>query len=122
MKVLIIDTSSILFGASNKIDVFSAARFAFPDYKLEVSEGVIAELKGIRGSKRKEKADAGIALMMLGKSEVEVYKDNGRVDIWIVRRAKQVNAFVCTNDMNLKRVLKKDKIKTFSMSRDGRIK
>lgn len=122
MKVLILDTSSILFAASNKIDIFSVARYSFPDYQIEVSEGIVAELKSMRGSSRKEKAYAGIALAMMRKSSIEIYKNNGKADIWIVKRAEEVGACVCTNDVNLKRYLKRDKIKVFSISRDGKIK
>ncbi len=122
MKALILDTSSILFAASNKIDIFEVARYSFPGCSLEVSDGIIAELKGMRGSTRKEKVYAGIALKMLDKSGIEVYKDNGKVDIWIVKRAQQSGAAVCTNDVNLKRYLKRSKVKVFSISRDGRIK
>lgn len=122
MKVLLLDTSSILFGIENTVDIFDVLGYEFPQTRVEISEGILQELRSMSGSKRKEKGSSGIALALIKKNNININKDNGRVDAWIIRRAKEIGALVCTNDMVLKRLLKKDGIRSISVSRDGRIR
>ncbi len=122
MKVLLLDTSSMLFGIENKIDVFDALRYSFAEFRIEISTGIVQELKSMAGSRRKEKGSAAMALALIKKHNINIYTDNGKVDSWILRRAVEVNALVCTNDIVLKRLLKKDGVRSVSISRDGKIR
>jgi rRNA-processing protein FCF1 len=118
MHRLILDTSSILFAISRKVDVFSAAEEQL-DAVAIVSSGVLRELKGIASGRTKESSAARIALEMIGARRVEVVKDDGKVDLWVLRAGSAPGVYVCTNDIKLKRELRARGKRALSVSENG---
>lgn len=119
MKEILLDTSSIIFGLSNKIDTFQILKESFPTYKIAIPYGVIRELKRFAKGKKKERLQAKIGLALLGKYKIKVVKSNEYVDDWIFKNASNTDVIVCTNDVELKHRLKETGAKTISISRSG---
>ena len=122
MPFIIVDTSSIIFGLSNKKDVFEAVRNHQRAYSPIISEGIIRELKLIRERHEKYSKFAGAALLLISMAHVEITKDSSSVDEWIKKEAVGKGYAVCTNDTALKRSLKTAKIRVFSMTRSGTLR
>lgn len=122
MHYLILDTSSIIFSLTNNKDPFQAAREKPPYYFPVVSEGILRELQAIKARHEKFSKYASAALLLIPLSNVEIVKDMSPVDGWIASYAKKAGYAVCTNDIALKKVLKKAKIRAFSMTRSGTLR
>ena len=120
MDAIIVDTSSILFGLSKRIDVFEKIEEQL-DLSPIVSEGVVRELRMISEGKKAQGMQAKAAMLMIENHDVEVRKGDEYVDKWIIRNAKEFGS-VCTNDSALKRKLKAMGVQTYSLSMDGRLR
>lgn len=117
MNGIIVDTSSILFGLSNRNDVFSRIKEQL-NLSPVISEGVVRELDLIAKSKKSGRKYARIAIALIDQHKIKTEKDSLYVDKWILKNAKKVGS-VCTNDTKLKRELRSRGIATYSISRDG---
>ncbi len=119
MRYIVIDTSSIIFGLSNGKDAFKAANESADGYVPIISKGIINELKEIseRGSKFSKFANT--ALLLIIEWRIDIVNNQSAVDDWIAEAAKKEGYAVCTNDMELKRALKKARIRVFSITRSG---
>jgi rRNA-processing protein FCF1 len=117
MNGIIIDTSSILFALSNKVDIFKAVEEQSPLEAL-VSEGVIKELAGIAGSSKSNSKYAGVALELIKRYQIKIERNSNYVDKWILGAAKRYMN-VCTNDTRLKKALRVKGITVYSISRNG---
>ena len=122
MQYIIMDTSSIIFSLTSKRDPFQAVRDTPPYYIPMVSEGMLRELQSIRARREKYSKYAAAALLLIPLSNVEIVKDMSSVDAWIMGYAKKTGSAVCTNDIALKKALKKAKIRAFSMTRSGTLR
>jgi rRNA-processing protein FCF1 len=122
MKRIIVDTSSILFGLSNKIDVFEKMDEKFHGYKIVLPSGVIDELEGIGRGMRKESVNARYALKMLKGKDVEIVQSGYEVDGWILKNAAAMGCEVCTNDADLRRRLKIAKVRAVSLGLGGSLR
>ena len=118
MHRLILDTSSIIFAASRKVDVFRSVEEQLGAAPV-VSSGVMRELNGIAMGRTKEGRSARVALEMMKCHGVEVVKDDGDVDKWVFRVGRAPSVYVCTNDINLKRALRKEGKRALSVSENG---
>ncbi len=117
MNSIIVDTSSILFALSNKVDIFMAIKEQ-SSQEAVLSQGVIKELTGIAASSKSKSKYARVALELIKKYGIKIEKDSGYVDKWILSYAnKHIN--VCTNDTKLKKALRGRGIIVYSVSRDG---
>ncbi len=105
---VIIDTSSILFGISNKKDAIDAAHAMFPSYPIIISEGVLRELGGISHNEGKRGKSAKTALELIRRKykNIKVYDNNTNVDEWILGKAQSSDCIVITNDSALCKKLK----------------
>ena len=121
MQRLILDTSSIVYAFSNKIDIFEAIEDRLEALPV-ISSGVVSELKMLASTKRKEGRAARIALEILKKHKVEVVKDDRKVDAWVLSAGSKVDVYVCTNDILLKRALRSRGKQPLSVSEDGSIR
>ena len=120
MKIIFIDTSSILFGFSNKRDVFESARARFPGYKQVISLGVLAELSIIAGNRGKKGECARLALQAIKYKNVYVEDIVGSVDRWIFSRSLGTpGSIAVTNDTELHRKLRSAGVACFKLSRNG---
>jgi rRNA-processing protein FCF1 len=120
MSGIIVDTSSILFGLSKKIDVFESIEGQLA-LKPVISKGVLRELLSISQKKGAYRKYAAAALALIEKRKPEIDGDTGYVDGWIASSARKYGS-VCTNDTKLKRILNAVGIKTYSIAIGGKLK
>ncbi len=120
MGSIIVDTSSILFGLSKKVDVFESIEGQL-SLKPVISRGVLRELSSISQKKGTYRKHAAAALALIEKHKPEIDKDTGYVDGWVASSAHKYGS-VCTNDMKLKRILKAVGIKAYSIAVGGTLK
>ena len=122
MKVIILDTSSIIFGLSNRIDTFQRLKESFPTYRITIPYGVVRELKRIANGKKKEKLQARIGLGLIKEHAISVVSGREYVDTWIIKHSGSSDTIICTNDVELKQKLKGMGSKTISISRSGMLR
>lgn len=120
MDSIIVDTSSILFAFSNKIDIFKEIETQL-SLKPVISQGVVNELNRMASSNKEEKKYAKVALTLIESREISTEKESGYVDRWILESAKKFGS-VCTNDIKLKRSLKEKGINVYSVSIGGKLR
>ncbi len=117
---IIIDTSSILFALSKKIDIFDSVHTELEMEPL-VSRGVLNELSRMsKGSSRKAK-DAKVALAMIKKHLVDVSPDTTYVDSWILSQSGSGLA-ICTNDTELRKNLRSKGAMVYTLSEGGKFR
>ncbi len=121
MRCIIVDTSSILFGFSNHIDVFEKIGEMFPSCEIIISRGIVGELEGL-GKARRQGAYAKVALAAIESHKLEISKSSVYVDEWIASESARRRCLVCTNDVGLKARLRKAGVSVVSLSRSGRLR
>lgn len=123
MKYLILDTSSIIFGLSNKINVFDSVNNQLPGYRILISKGVERELEKMGKGRSKYGKYAKVAIHLLkASSNIDRAEDTRFVDAWILKDSVALKAAVCTNDTKLKKALRAKGITAYSISRSGILK
>ena len=122
MECVIVDTSSIIFGISNSIDVFEKISEMLPGCVMLISNGVQRELKGIGLGKGRNSKYARISLELIGKKKLTVRRDDGNVDAWILKETASGKCAVCTNDTKLRRSLRQNGAKVLTLGMDGRLR
>ena len=121
-KFVIVDTSSIIFGLSKKHDVFSALEEHFPGYSLLIPQGIMNEIKGIASGNGRYAKYAKAALEVIKRNnKIEVSRSMSYPDSWILASSSKAEA-VCTNDMALKRELRKKGAQVLSMAINGKLR
>ncbi|MGC8699633.1 MAG: PIN domain-containing protein [Candidatus Micrarchaeia archaeon] len=113
-----VDTSSILFGYENKIDIFDVLKLM--GYRPIISEGVIMELEKMASSSSRKRGYAKLALEKIKKKDIGLEESKEYVDDWLKKKAMEMP--VCTNDTKLKRALKEKGAKVFTLARNGKIR
>lgn len=112
MKQIIIDTNFLLIPAQFRVDIFSEIdRLMHEPYELCILEGTIDELNKITEKQSgKDKKAAALALKLLASKKVKHLKTekNLNIDKLIVEQAKNPDSIIATQDMALKRVLKRN--------------
>ncbi|MCL5101883.1 MAG: hypothetical protein M1544_00800 [Candidatus Marsarchaeota archaeon] len=120
---VIIDTSSMLFAMENRKSAVDEVERKFSGLKILVSAGLIGELAGIGSGSGKRAARARSCIDILKLKNVEVDKNKGNVDRWILRRAKENDVYcVVTNDTELFNKLRYKHVAVFKLSRSGMLK
>jgi rRNA-processing protein FCF1 len=117
MDGIIVDTSSILFAFSNRVDIFRRVKLQLGLAPV-VSEGVIRELKAKAQGGGRSRAYARLALDLIKNYGINVDKDSGYVDRWIIASSKRYGS-VCTNDTKLRRALRNSGSAVYTISRSG---
>lgn len=120
MDHIIVDTSSILFGLSNRIDVFKKVGEQF-GLSPVISKGVFNELTALSKSRKSTSKYAKVALSLIDRYQIKMDENDIYVDKWILSAAKAYGK-VCTNDTKLKTALRARGITVYSISRDGILK
>ena len=121
-KFIIVDTSSIIFGLSKKHDVFSALEERFPGYPLLISQGIMNEINGIAGGNGRYAKYAKAALEIINRNKrIEISRSMVYPDSWILANFSKAKA-VCTNDIALKRELRKKGAAVLSMAINGKLR
>lgn len=115
MKHIIIDTNFLLIPAQFKVDIFSEIdRIIEEPYELCIVDKTIDELEKLRTTESgRDKRAAGLALQLIKAKGIRHLKTekNLNTDKLIVELAKSPDFVVATQDMALKRVLKKNNTK-----------
>ncbi len=120
MDFLIIDTSSIVFGFSNKKDVFEIAHSRFPAYGILISAGILGELSKIARNRGGKGSGAKTAIESLKFKKVNVDNSTGSVDSWIYAKSQEYpHSVVITNDTELYKKLKTSNIKCLKLTKAG---
>ncbi len=123
MADLIIDTSALLFGISNRIDVIEAARRQIPGCRVLVSSAILGELSAIGRGRGRRGAMARAALAMLRSKKIDVVKEKRRVDDWILEFANcHRGTDVLTNDGKLTLRLRDSGATAYKLARSGALR
>ena len=122
MGCVIVDTSSILFGVSNNVDVFEKVSDAFPGSEIVISIGVLRELKGLSSGNGRNSRNAKVSLNLIAKKKLKVKRDNGIVDDWIRHESASGGCIVCTNDTKLRRALRQNGVNVLTLGRAGQLR
>ena len=117
-KKIIIDTSSIVFGISLKLDVFGIVAEALPDHEIAIASGTIRELERLKTSGKKNSKDAAASIFLIQSNHILQEKSEGNVDDWIVRYAERTGAKVCTNDTELRKRLRSKGLVAVTLSQN----
>jgi len=117
---IVIDTNSLIYAAKEKIDVITELeKMGFT--KIIVPNEVLKELEFIQTDKKQKGADknaAKLALQIIKFSKVDtVYLGSGHPDDKILEFAVAKNFSVLTNDKILKKRLKAESVKIFTISK-----
>ena len=88
MRYVIVDTSSILFGFSNRKSVFEAVR-AELGVSCLVSKGIISELNTISKRKGIRGGEARAALWELSLKKIKIEANSKYPDSWIRQRVTE---------------------------------
>ena len=121
MRVVLLDTSLMLDCVKMKIDVFAELEGLIEGaYEVRVPEGVIRELRAKARARGKRASEARVALALLAKRAV-VEKGGMNVDDWLLLRAKELGADVCTDDAKLRARLRKAGIGVVSVRGRSRL-
>lgn len=119
MKKIILDTNFLLIPAKFKVDIFSELdRICTFGCRLFIIDKTLDELNRIvREQKGKDKAAAKLALLLLKSKKVEVIatKGQGTVDERILNLEGLNGYAVATQDVMLKRKLKKKHIQIITL-------
>jgi rRNA-processing protein FCF1 len=112
MKQIIIDTNFLLIPSQFRVDIFSEIeRLMHEPYEICILEGTVDELNKIRmTASGKDKLGAALALKLIASKKIRHLKTekNLNIDKLIVEQAKNPECIVATQDMALKRILKRD--------------
>ncbi len=122
MQEVILDTSSMLFGIRNNKDAFQLVEEAFADAHIIVSRSIVKELEALAKTGKSEGREAKTALELMGKHNVVTVESTAYADSFIVDEARKRMCYVCTNDTELKKRLRAEGIRAFSIGRDGRLR
>ncbi len=119
MESIIVDTSAIVFAAQNGKDIFSSIEEGMPGCEIVVSTGIVEELERIAGSRSDNRKAAKLALGLITRHKIKMLKGGTDVDKWITDESSKRRWSVCTNDIGLKKELKKRKVEVLSASGNG---
>jgi len=116
MKTIILDTNFLLIPSQFKIDIFSEIdRICDFNYEIFILDKTIDEIKKIIKEQRgKHKKAAKIALALIERKRIKKIKTNEDLDVDSLL-LKQKNAIIATQDIELKRKLKKNRIKIITL-------
>jgi rRNA-processing protein FCF1 len=118
MRELILDTNFLLTPFQFKVDVFTELDHIIEGpYQMVSSTQVLRELKKISRNTGRSGAAARFALKLLeaNKERIKIIKSDKPVDDWVVEHSKEKKAIVATNDIKLKKRLKKYGIKVMGL-------
>jgi rRNA-processing protein FCF1 len=111
---IILDTNFLMAICQFKVDIFEKIKEAMPyKYKLYVCEGIIEELEKIKKiGNIKDKTAANVALELIKSKNINIIlKDEKNnihfVDDLLVELSEKNDFFIATQDMALKKRLKK---------------
>ena len=120
MDTIIVDTSSILFALSKRIDIFERIDEQLGS-KPVISKGIINELTELSKDKKAVSRNAAVALKLISSHSLIIDDNEDYPDNWILKDAKKFGK-VCTNDTKLRQALRAMSIQACSISVKGVLK
>lgn len=124
MKKVVVDTNFMLLPFYFNVDIFDQIFSLVEEpFKIVIGTNVLAELEKLTKKKGKSAKAASLGLLFIKKYKkfIEVVEGKGHVDRWIVKYAKENNAIVCTNDIGLKEMAKKNGLAVIVLKGKARI-
>jgi len=118
MRQLILDTNFLLVPFQFKVDVFTELDHIMEGpYQLVSSTQVLRELRKIAKNTGRSGSAARFALKLLeaNKDRIKIVESDQPVDDWVVEYSKENKAFAATNDIKLKKRLRKFGIKVIGL-------
>lgn len=110
MKTVILDTNFLLIPHQFKINILAELeRLLQEPHEIVVCTSIIEELRKIAEGRGKDGVAARVALEGIAQKKIKVLGSKGiNADDWIIQYCeKQVRTIVCTNDVKLRKELKK---------------
>jgi rRNA-processing protein FCF1 len=123
-KTVILDTNFVMVPALYGVDILNEiGRKLDSAHSICVPSMVLTELAGIKGRKTKNTGEAAASLGWLKKKieshEITLLLTTDSVDPWIVgfssKKENRGKVIVCTNDVELRKTLKKKGVKVISL-------
>ena len=108
---IIVDTNMFMAIHQLGVDIFSELERLEPSCKIYTIEPVIMELKKLAKIKGKDGVAARTALAIIDQKKIETIKCEGSADPCLIKLADE-GYIIATNDMILRKRLKKQKVKT----------
>jgi rRNA-processing protein FCF1 len=117
MRELVLDTNFLLIPFQFKVDIFTELDYIMEEpYQLVTSTQVMGELKKISNKRGKTGAAGKFALKLVGaKKNIKMIESEKSVDDWVLEYSKEKKAIAATNDIKLKKRLKKFGIKVIGL-------
>jgi uncharacterized protein len=109
--IVLLDTNALLLPHQRRIDIFSEIdRTIIESHEVATLSTVVDELKALATPSTKDGVAANVGLRLLEMKKVRIIPSEGPVDDAIVAYAKRDGVIVCTNDKELKRRLRKNRV------------
>lgn len=124
IRLIILDTNFLMIPYKYRVDIFSEIERLIPEpHKVITLSSVVKELEGIhRRSEGSEGIAASVALQLIKKENIEVVESPGKVDESILNFAlDNKDVIIGTNDKELRKKLKQNKISGIFMRDKGRL-
>lgn len=121
---MVLDTNFLMIPYKYRVDIFSEIERLIPEpHKVITLSSVVKELEGIqRRSEGSEGIAASVALQLIKKENMEVVESPGKVDESILNFALgNKDVIIGTNDKELRKKLKQNKISGIFMRDKGRL-
>ncbi len=121
MLEAVLDTNFLMLAHQFKVNIFGGLSELLGEHRAVTCEGVVAELTGVGSGKGRDSAAARYALKLLKLGRVEIKKNDGSVDDWVVSYCARNGAVACTNDRGLIERLKKEGVKVIILRGKSRL-
>jgi rRNA-processing protein FCF1 len=118
MREVVLDTNFLLIPYQFKIDIFLELDHLIGEpFQAVVSTKVLSELRGLARRTGTHGAAARFALKILEARKVSVGKVDSSVpvDDWVYEYAKEKRAIACTNDRELRKRLKAERLRVVGL-------
>ncbi|MEW6528745.1 MAG: PIN domain-containing protein [Candidatus Micrarchaeota archaeon] len=118
MKTILLDTNFLLIPHQFKIDIIARLEHILEEpHEIIISSAIMNELNELATRSGKDAIAARVALRGVKKKNIKIIETNEtNVDRWIVDYCTaHPNTIVCTNDIKLKKMLKKMCVRIIAM-------
>ncbi|NYZ76439.1 hypothetical protein H0N98_04270 [Candidatus Micrarchaeota archaeon] len=121
MLKAVLDTNFLMLAHQFKVDIFGGLGELLGEYNAVTCKGVVDELTRMQLGKGGESTAAKYALKLLKLGRIEIKKNEGGVDDWVVSYCARNGAVACTMDRELIERLKKEGVKVIILRGKSRL-
>lgn len=116
MKRIVFDTNFLMLPHTHGIDIFGELEKLFPEaHEVVVPSPVLRELEELGKSNRRQGVAARTAIELMKRRKIKTVENSKKADESILDIAGNKNTVVCTNDGELKRMLRENHIPVVCM-------